>query len=400
MTDLRHAPTPIPASRSDLPRKAPPPSPTSAKPMSGKAKKLAFGCLGLFVVLIVIGGIGSAIGKSKQEKAAGGTPTPSSEPASTATPTPAHASTPAAKPSGPADRTTLAKRAEAARARLQAEQEKHGCFQVNGKISERTDEALVLWGKALVMQGTSPQSMGFLFEDGNIIVQGYDKSGISYDQYLGVAYFIEQKRGKNNFSQQVPVNVYSASKPASLAAAEQANATAQAELDKVDAPIRAANKVKSEPVFTALLAAMPSTETRKANINRNQQGDTTSISWNTIGRQPVLIERIEVRQNDGMMQARINGKVIGGGAEHRTKGDAFISDISVILSALSSATDTERTEAGQRIFDALLSVIDSANKDQELPITATVVPGIELSGHVRRNVNNDPYYFITITQGK
>lgn len=402
MTDPRHAPTPITASRSDLPRKALPPSPTSAKPMSGKVKKVAFGCLGLFVVLIVIGGIGSAIEKSKQQKAAGGAPTPppSSEPASTATPTPVPASAQAAKPSGPADRATLAKRAEAARARLQAEQEKHGCFQVNGKIGERTDDALVLWGKALVMQGTSSQAMGFLFEDGNIIVQGYDKSGISYDQYLGVAYFIEQKRGENNFGQQVPVNVYSASKPASLAAAEQANATAQAELDKVDAPIRAANKVKREPVFTVLLAAMPSTETRRANVNRNQQGDTSSISWNTIGRHPALVERIEVRQNDGMMEARINGKVIGSAAEHRTKGDAFISDVAVILSALSTATDAERTEAGQRIFDALMSVIDTASKEQESPITATVVPGIELSGYVRRNVNNEPYYSITITQGK
>ena len=404
MTDPRHTPTPIPASRSDLPRKAPPPAPTTAKPMSSKVKKVTFGCLGLFVVLIVIGGIGSAIEKSKQQKAAGGAPTPppapSSEPASTATPTPVPATTPAAKPSGPADRATLAKRADEARARLQSEQEKHGCFQVNGKISERTDDMLMLWGKALIMQGTSPQAMGFLFEDGNIIVKGYDKNGISYDQYLGVAYFAEQKRGKNSFGQQVPVNIYTTNKPASLAAAEKANATAQAELEQVEAPISAANKVKSEPVFTALLAAMPSTDARKANVSRNQEGDTASISWKTVGRQPALVERIEVRLDDGVMQARINGKAIGGAGEQSTKGDAFISDVAVILSALSSATEAERTEAGRRIFDALMAVIDTASREKESPITATVVPGIELSGYARRNVNNEPYYFLTIKQGK
>lgn len=403
MTDPRHAPTPIPASRSDLPRKAPPPSPTSAKPMSGKVKKVAFGCLGLFVVLIVIGGIGSAIEKSKQQKAAGAapTPTPSSEPASTATPTPAPASTPAAKPSGPADRTTLAQRAEAARARLQAEQEKHGCFQIHGKeIVERTDDALLIWGKALPGKGTQANQVGCLFDESNVVVKGYSKDDITAIGYFGWVYYLGQQQGKNSAGSKVPVNVYSASKPASLAAAEQANATAQAELDKVDAPIRAANKVKSEPVFKALLAAMPSTETRRANVNRDQQGETSSISWNTIGLQPALVESIEVRANSGLMEARINGKVIGGAAEHRTKADAFISDMAVILSALSSTTDAERTEAGQRIFDALISVVDTASKDQESPITATVIPGIDLSGYVRRNVNNEPYYFITVMQGK
>ena len=64
MTDPRHSPTTVPASRTDLPKKAAP---------NPKSKKILKGCgiaLAVFVVLTIIGAIGAASKKRKAQEAA------------------------------------------------------------------------------------------------------------------------------------------------------------------------------------------------------------------------------------------------------------------------------------------------------------------------------------------
>lgn len=218
---------------------APAPGNPDKPPMSNRKKaSIAVGVF--FGAVFVIGGIGSAIDKRKKEAAARcAEAAPPTAMASTSQPPVPASVSPTTQPTGPASLAMLAQQVETARAKLQAEKEEHGSFQIHGKkITERTTDMLLVWGKALPTNGTPINQMGCIFEEGNVIVKDYDKQDISAVGYFGFVYYLEQKHGKGNFGQSVPVLVYTGKEPASLAKARTAfeQATAAYEKAKGGAP--------------------------------------------------------------------------------------------------------------------------------------------------------------------
>jgi hypothetical protein len=266
--------TPVPASRTDLPRKAAPAPGIPGKPPMSTGKKAGIAVAVFFGAIFVLGGIGAAVEKAKKEKAAQGAE--AAQPAATAStsqlPAPSSAS-PAAQPTGPANLAALEKQMEEARRLLGIESEKSGCFRLQGKINDHSDNALSLWGYAVPnppIQGMRHNQFGAVLEEGNIVVKDYDKNLINNGYYTGLAYYLESKHGKNAVGGKVPINIYGQA-PKSLAkvmdnfnraqeAFIQANTQAQAATEKAAMAAKAAGTTPTTPApitVSALLTAMP-----------------------------------------------------------------------------------------------------------------------------------------------
>ncbi len=80
-------------------------------------------------------------------------------------------------------------------------------WSIFGKISNRGSSSLILWGKA-TSSDAPPSAEGWQLEDGNIIVNHPNLSGIVYEQYHGLHYFIGMTQGTNAFGAKVPCKVY------------------------------------------------------------------------------------------------------------------------------------------------------------------------------------------------
>jgi hypothetical protein len=167
----------------------------------------------------------------------------------------------------PADVPALEKQFEAAQAGLAVEQKKGGTFRILGDIKQRTPDTLVVWGKALGID-VDPSQPGWLMDEGNIQVEGYDEKDIAFNRYTGIVKFVEQREGKGALGQPVTVNVYG--KSADLVRAEAASKVAMANLvratsqpaylDGVHQRLNALSAAKDEKRLTDLLGSIPSVE--------------------------------------------------------------------------------------------------------------------------------------------
>lgn len=86
--------------------------------------------------------------------------------------------------------------------------EKHGFFLLMGKVTDRGDDSLLMFGSATPNEGTPQSAYGTNFENANIEVIDYQKGLDQYYQYQGRHYYIGKKYGKNSFGGSVPIYVY------------------------------------------------------------------------------------------------------------------------------------------------------------------------------------------------
>jgi len=218
-------------------------------------KKVGIGCAGLFVVFMVIGSIGAAVKKERESAEATPAPSPAVASGSIAANSPRPvglsaqpATSLAPLPTGPANLAVLEKQELATRQSYEPLREQHGYFQIQAKITERSGNKLMLWGKVYGQGGTKQNQEGWLMEDGNIVILDYDKSKIQIDHYYDNAYFLEQKTGKGKLGQKVLVNVYGPA-PAALIRAKEAHDAAALKLSEAQGAMADAAKDTKEEAY-------------------------------------------------------------------------------------------------------------------------------------------------------
>lgn len=194
------------------------------------------------------------------------------------------ATQPAAQPSGAANLVALEQQEAATRKVYEPLREKNGLFQIQAKIQERSDNKLMLWGKAYGQGDTKQNQQGWVMEDGNIVILDYDKDKIQIDQYFANAYFIEQKTAKGKLGQPVVVNIYGPA-PAALIRAKEAHDAAALRLSE-------AQGVKADAAKDTKEAAYAEFQVRIEQFAKDVAATRLYEIQSTLGRQGQIIAAV------------------------------------------------------------------------------------------------------------
>ena len=85
---------------------------------------------------------------------------------------------------------------------------KYPTVMISGKISDRDQGAIQVWGTAVPVDA-QPNALGVLYEDSNLLVLNPNEPLIQAGYYTGgIHYFLGKRYGKNAFGQPVPLWVY------------------------------------------------------------------------------------------------------------------------------------------------------------------------------------------------
>lgn len=105
------------------------------------------------------------------------------------------------------DITNIQKEYDKAIEKLKEFNNDHPLFRITGKVKNREEESVQIWGIAKPLNG-DPNVFGTLWEESNIIVKNPYTDSITIDHYQGEHDLLGKQYGKNVFGVPVPVWVY------------------------------------------------------------------------------------------------------------------------------------------------------------------------------------------------